>query len=241
MGVPLLRPTGEGTYRVEYAPAGEEFDFEKELDRSRRQEAEGDFEGACNTRFHAFQRLVELVPDDEEVVLEWEDGASQAAMVTGYCSGIDHFLLGDWEMAAAILEMLQEVDPEDHLDSSVILAYTYLAMEEYELFDEVINDVNDKHVDKVLLTLWSEFRRTGHIHAGELARLRTRFTPYYHEFTAPEHPVDEAYIKDIRGPHPSPTARARRSPRSRYWGASRCSAPSSGPPPTSATRPSCSW
>lgn len=210
MGKPTLRPTGEDTFVIEYSEtAGENFDFEQELERSRRQEAAHDFEGACNTRFQAFQRLVELIPEDEEVILEWDDDASQAAMITGYCSGIDHFLLGDWEMTAAIFEMLLEMDPEDHMEASVNLAYTYLAMQEFESFDEVINDVNDKHVDKVLLELWSEYLRSGKVREGELVRLKTRFAPYYKEFTAAEHPVSDKYMADIRGERPSPEARAR--------------------------------
>lgn len=210
MGKPLLRPTGEDTFVIEYSETqGGDFDFERELERSRRQEAEHDFEGACNTRFHSFQHLVELIPEDEEVVLEWEDDASRAAMITGYCSGIDHFLLGDWDMAAAIFEMLLEMDPEDHMEASVNLAYTYLAMQEFDSFDEVVNDVNDKHVDKVLLELWSEYLRGGKIREGELMRLKTRFAPYYKEFTAHQHPVDDKYLSDIRGERPSPEARAR--------------------------------
>lgn len=210
MGKPRLRPTGEDTFVIEYmnAPVGEDFDFEKELERSRLQEAEKDFEGACNTRFNAFRRLVELIPDEETVELDWEDAPSRAAMITGYCSGIDHFLIGDWEMTAAILEMLLETDPEDHLEASVILAYTYLAMEEFDSYDEVINDVSDKLVDKVVLSLWNDCLR-GRPAGGELVRFKTRFAPYYAEFIAEEHPADDAYLADIRGPKLSAEARAR--------------------------------
>ena len=148
---PVLRPTGEDSYVIAYLPAadGDDFDFAAELARSRRQEDERDFEGACNTRLHAFQRLVDMIPEEGETVLEWEDEPTQAAVLTGYCSGIDHFLAGDWEMAAAIFEMLLDVDPEDHTEATIPLAYTYIAMEEYESFDDIINDVNDKYIDPV--------------------------------------------------------------------------------------------
>ena len=104
MGKPVLKPIGYDSYVIEYIPAdsGDDFDFAAEFARSQRQEAERDFEGACNTRLHAFQRLVEIIPDEGETVLDWEDENVQAAVMTGYCSGIDHFLVGDWEMAAAI-------------------------------------------------------------------------------------------------------------------------------------------
>lgn len=211
MPKPQLAPTGDDTYTITYLPdAGrDDFDFIDALALSRQQESDKDFEGACNTRLESFQRLVDIIPDEGETILEWEDANSQAALVTGYWSGIDHFLIGDWEMAAAIFEMLLDVDPEDHMEATVPLAYTYIAMEEYDSFDDVINDVNDKYPDKVLLTLWSEFRRSGTLDTGELVRLRARFAPYYTEFTAASHPADDAYLADIKKEYPSKGSLAR--------------------------------
>lgn len=208
---PALRPTGDDTFVITYtqSPDKDDFDFADALALSRRQEQQKDFEAACNTRLHSFQRLVELIPDESETVLEWDDDNAQAALLTGYCSGIDHFLAGDWEMAAAIFEMLLELDPEDHLEATVPLAYTYLAMQEFDSFDEIINDVNDKHIDKVILSLWSGFLRNGRIPEGELIRLKTRFAPYYAEFVAATHPIDEKYLADIRSENPSKEALAR--------------------------------
>lgn len=209
---PVLKPTGDDTYIIAYVPSegGDDFDFARELEHSRKQEESRDFEGACNTRLHSFQRLVELIPDEgEPIALDWEDDDSQAAIVTGYCSGIDHFLAGDWEMAAAIFEMLLDIDPEDHLEATIPLAYTYIAMEEYESLDDIINDVNDKHIDKVILTLWSEFRRTGRLPHGEIVRLKSKFKPYYDEFTAQSHPAGDAYLRDIHSERPTKEATAR--------------------------------
>ncbi len=207
----VLRPTGDDTFVITYtaSPGKEDFDFADDLALSRRQEAQKDFEGACNTRLGSFRRLVELVPDEGETILEWEDDNSQAALLTGYSSGIDHFLVGDWEMAAAIFEMLLELDPEDHLEATIHLAYTYLAMREFDSFDEIINDVNDKHIDKAILTLWNGFLRSGRIDEGELARLKTRFAPYYAEFVAGTHPVSDTYLADIESENPSKEALAR--------------------------------
>ena len=56
-------------------------------------------------------------------------------------------------MSAALLELLLEIDPEDHLESSELLAFDYLATDEEELFDEVINDVSDKSASRELLLL----------------------------------------------------------------------------------------
>ena len=209
MGKPVLRPTGDDSFVIEYLAGGDDFDFAEQLALSRRQEAEHDIEGACNTRLESFRRLVEIVPEDGETVLEWDDEDTQAVIVTGYCSGVDHLLLGDWEMAAAIFEMLLDVDPEDHTEATVPLAYVYVAMGEYDSFDDIINDVNDKYVDKVILTLWSEFRRSGQLPHGEIVRFRSRFRPYYDEFMAAEHPVSDAYLADIRSERPSQEALAR--------------------------------
>lgn len=212
MGKPVLNPTGDDNYVIVYVPSpeGDDFDFAMELERSRRQEEAHDFEGACNTRLQSFQRLVDLIPDEgEPITLDWEDEDSQAAMETGYCSGIDHFLAGDWEMAAAIFEMILDIDPEDHLEATITLAYTYIAMGEYESFDDIINDVNDKYIDKVILVLWNDFRRTGKLPHGEMVRLKSRFKSYYDEFTAATHDVNKDYLRDVQSARPSQAAMAR--------------------------------
>ncbi len=207
----LLRPTAENTFRILYAEGkeGVVVHFGRELERSQELERQGDIEAACNVRYDAVRQLMELIPDSTDIELDWEDRDSRDAMLVINYSAIDHFLLGDFEMAAAMLEMLLELDPEDHLDASVQLAYSYVALEEWELFDEVINDVNDKLADKDILVLWSEFRREGKLPEGELRHFKRSFKPYYDEFTAAEHPVDEAYLADIRGENPSKKALAR--------------------------------
>lgn len=201
-----LNPTPDQTFEVVGEGA---YDFTKILARSRQMQASGDVEGACNSRFQAFQRLAELIPEDEEVVLEWNHGNSRAALEIIHASAIDHFLINDFEMSAALLEMLLELDPEDHLEGSELLAFDYLAMDEQELFDEVINDVSDKYASRILLLLWAGYRRDGHLPGGELKRLREHFAPCFAEFTAAEHPADEAYLRDIESEHPSAAAQAR--------------------------------
>lgn len=139
---------------------------------------QGRVEEACNERFHAFQRISELLPEDEEVILEWEDPNTRAALEVIHASAIDHFLINDFEMSTAMLELLLELDPEDHLEAIILLAFNYLAMEEYELFDEVSNDISDKYACKEVLTMWAAFRRSGRIPEGDAIRFRTRFAPY---------------------------------------------------------------
>lgn len=206
---PQLRPTANQTFEIVADPADRNWDFVEVLARSRREEQQGDIEAACNTRYHAVQRLEELIPDTGEVIFEWEDDNSQAALEVIYCSAIDHFLISDWEMSAAMLEMLLELDPEDHLEATIRLAYTYLAMEEYDSYDDIANDISDKYPDKEILTLWSEYRRTGTLPAGEVRNFRKRFGVYFDEFIADEHPADERYLHDIASERPAPTTLAR--------------------------------
>lgn len=201
-----LEPTPDQTFEV----IGEgPYDFEKVLAHTRRMQREGDVEGACNARFQAFQRLAELIPEDEEVNLEWNHRNSRAALELIQATAIDHFLIDDFEMSAALLEMLLELDPEDHLEGSQLLAFDYLAMGEDELFDEVINDLSDKSPARELLLLWSGYRRDGKLPEGELKRFRSHFAPWFEEFTAAEHPADETYLRDIESEHPTAAAQAR--------------------------------
>ncbi|MCD8172662.1 MAG: tetratricopeptide repeat protein [Alistipes sp.] len=206
-----LRPTPDNTFRIIYTQDGPGIpcDFGEALGRSQLQEEQGDIQGACNTRFEAFQQLMELIPDSTDMELDWEDDNNRDAMLLLSFSAIDHFLIGDFEMCAAMLEMLLELDPEDHLDASKRLAYAYVALEDYDSFDEVINDVSDKYADKELLALWSEFRRRGTIPPGELRHFKKNFSTYYDEFTSGEHPVDEPYLTDIEKDRPSKESLAR--------------------------------
>ncbi len=209
MRIATLQPTPEDTYRIVYDPASHGPDFESALQRSLRQQSEGDIEGACNTRFRAFQHLAELIPEDTETELDWEDHTTQSALVLLSFSAVDHFLAGDFEMCAAMLEMLLELDPEDHLEATKQLAYCYVALEEWELFDEIINDISDKYPEKAILKMWYALRREGRVPEGEAIHFHKSFPDFYTEFTATQHPADEQYLKEIESPQPSRSALAR--------------------------------
>ena len=88
-------------------------EFVKVLDLAYRQEAEGDFEGACNTRYKAFQQIVEVLPEEEVAELDFSHQNTCAAIEVVYGSAVDNFLAGDVELAAAQLELLLECDSED--------------------------------------------------------------------------------------------------------------------------------
>ncbi len=201
-----LNPTPDQTFEV---VGHGEYDFVKTLADSRRLQSEGDVAAACEMRFQAFQLLAEILPDDEDVILEWNHANSRAAMEVLHASAIDHFLINDFEMSAALLEMLLECDPEDHLLASELLAFDYMALDETELFDEVINDVSDKYASRILLLLWAGFKRDGKLPEGELRRFERRYPAYFEEFTRDDHPADEAYVRSIESEHPSDEAQAR--------------------------------
>ncbi|MFI3258738.1 MAG: tetratricopeptide repeat protein [Rikenellaceae bacterium] len=203
-----LIPTLEQTFEIRAGERGD-CNFKKLLHDGAHLQSEGKIEQACNLRFGAVQRLQELIDDEAEVMLEWSDENSRAALQIIYLSAIDHFLINDFEISSALLELDLELDPEDHLECYNLLSYNYLAMGEYELFDEIINDVSDKYASRTLLLLWSGFLRDGELSSGELHSFRGRFGTYYNEFVAEEHPADEKYLKDIESERPSVAAQAR--------------------------------
>lgn len=203
---PTLNPTAEQTFEIEGSGA---YDFRKIRDKAQRLQREGAVEEACELRFQAFQRLRELLPEEEEIMLEWNHANTRAALEILYQSAVDHFLIGDFEMSTALIELLLTLDPEDHLESIELLGFDYLEMEEYDSFDEIVNDLSDKSAAREILLLWQAFRRDGKLPEGEVIRLKSRFAPYHAEFTADTHPADETYLKAIESERPTPQAQAR--------------------------------
>lgn len=209
---PQFIPTADNMYVIAYPETpenGESFDFAAILAHSHNLEAREEIQRACNVRFEAFQRLMEWLPEDEELVLDWEQEENQAVLELVYATAIDHALAGDFDMATGMLELLLDMDPEDHLEGTKPLAYCYVALEEYELFDEISDDISDKFADKVILKMWSEWRRVGQIPAGEVIFFRRNFPLVYREFIADQHPITSEYLSDIESPRPSKEAAAR--------------------------------
>ena len=211
MQKPRLKPTIHQTFVIvpNANDRSGDYDFAAILEDSHRLELKGEVEKACDMRYQAFQRLVELLPDDSEIELEWEDENTRAALFLINFSSIDHFLVGDFELCAAMLEMLLELDSEDHLEATTRLGYAYLALEEYDLYDEIINDISDRYADKTILALWYDWRRNGVLTEGHLRRFQTRFAHFYEEFTRDEHPTDEDYLTEIAKDKPARCALAR--------------------------------
>lgn len=201
-----LKPTPDQSVRLEGSGP---YDFVRLLARTREAQESGRVEEACNERFRAVQRLEELLPDDEETLFDWGHANTRAALEVVYLSAVDHFLVDDFELSAALGELLLDLDPEDHLGVVGLLAFDYVALEDFDSFDEVIDGLSEKSVERALALLWAGFRRRGAVPREESERFRERFAPYWREFTAADHPADGAYLRDIESERPSQAAQAR--------------------------------
>lgn len=207
-----LKPTPNQTFRIvreEGAKGTSAIDFSAELARSRKAEEQGEWERACEIRFAAMQALVELLPEDEVVELDWDDKPTQDAIVVAYCSAVDLFLVSDWEMAAAGLEMVLDVDSDDHLGATTLLAFAYGALGEWESLEGILDDLSEKSPERALLALWCEYGTSGRLGAKNLAALARYHSAYLEEWLADEHPADGAYLADIDSERPSKRALAR--------------------------------
>lgn len=170
---------------------------------------EGRYDEACEARYEAFQLLADALPEDEAMPLRWEHANSRAAVSVLYGSAVDHFRIGDLEMAMAQLELLLDCDPEDHFEAVNLLALCYVAMEEWELFDDLLIDLTDKSAEAVVARLWASYRSEGEVDKTLLSLLKSRHKAYYEELCLEEHPDDEVFRRDIESERPSQRAEAR--------------------------------
>ena len=201
-----FNPTSDQTFELE---GGAKYNFIRAKERIDELDRAGRYAEACEARYQGFQLLADALPEDEPMPLRWEHANSRAAIMILHGSAIDHFRIGDLEMAMAQLELLLDCDPEDHLEAINLLALCYATVEEWELYDEVELDLTDKSAESVVARLWASWRRDGAVDKGALSLLRSKFKPYFAEFTAVEHPDDDAFRQDIMSERPSQSAQAR--------------------------------
>lgn len=201
-----FNPTQDQEFELE----GEgKYNFVRHKGRIDRLVAEGRYAEACEARYEAFMVLAEALPEDEAMPLRWEHANSRAAVTILYGSAVDHFRIGDLEMAMAQLELLVECDPDDHFESVNLLALCYIAMQEWDAFDELLLDLTDKSAEAVVARLWASLQRDGRLDDKLLQLLKSRHKSYYEELTADDHPDDEAFRRDISSERPSQRAEAR--------------------------------
>jgi tetratricopeptide (TPR) repeat protein len=203
---PTFNPTPDQTYELE---GRGEYNFVKHKEHVDALIAEGRYAEACEARYQAFQLLVDILPEDEAMPLRWEPANSRAAVVILHGSAMDHFRIGDLEMAMAQLEMLLDCDPEDHMEAINMLALCYVAMEEWEAYEDIEIDLTEKSAEAVVARLWASFMREGKVDKSLVALLKSRHAAFYAELTAVEHPDDEVFRKDIESERPSQRAEAR--------------------------------
>ena len=203
---PRFNPTPDQTFELE---GGAKYNFIRAKEHIDELDRAGRYAEACEARYQGFQLLADALPEDEAMPLRWEHANSRSAIMILHGSAIDHFRIGDLEMAMAQLELLLDCDPEDHLEAINLLALCYAAVEEWELYDEVELDLTDKSAESVIARLWASWRRDGAVEKGALSLLRSRFKPYFAEFTSEEHPDDENFRRDIMSERPSQEAQAR--------------------------------
>lgn len=200
-----FNPTEDQTF--EFEGVGR-YNFVRHKERIDKLVAEGRYGEACEACYEAFQVALDALPEDEAMPLRWEHGNSRAVVSIIYGSAIDHFRIGDVEMAMAQLEMLLDCDPEDHFEAINLLALCYVAMDEWEAFDDIVIDLSDKSAEAVVARLWASHRRGG-MDGALLSLLKSRHKAYYAELIAVEHPDDEQFRRDIASDIPSQAAEAR--------------------------------
>ena len=194
----IVRPTSSGLWCVEGGGFG---------DLLRRARECEDWAAAADMRFDGVQSLLDAI-GEEDVALDWNDGATRAAMELIYASAVDNFLVGDVELAAAQLELLLECDSEDHTEATPQLALCYVALEEWECLEDILPDLGDKSALRPLLEALAEYAATGVVSAEKVSALR-RHRHLCEELSRQDHPADEAYLKDISSERPSQQAQAR--------------------------------
>ena len=117
-----FNPTPDQTFELE---GGAKYNFIRAKERIDELDRAGRYAEACEARYQGFQLLADALPEDEPMPLRWEHANSRAAIMILHGSAIDHFRIGDLEMAMAQLELLLDCDPEDHLEAINLLALCY--------------------------------------------------------------------------------------------------------------------
>lgn len=201
-----FNPTTDQEFELE---GGGKYNFVRSKSSIDRLVSEGDYNGACEARYEAFLALAEALPEDEAMPLSWNHANSRAAVSILYGSAVDHFRIGDLEMAMAQLELLLDCDPEDHFEGVNLLALCYIAMQEWEAFDDLVIDLTDKSAEAVVARLWAQFVRTGRLDTALVKLLSSRHKAYYEELRSDEHPDDETFRREISSERPTPRAEAR--------------------------------
>ena len=88
----MLKPTLDQRFEI---VARGRYDFVRRSEKIDALLSEGRTAEACNERFHAFQDIAGLLPEEEATELRWEHRNSAAAIEIVRAAAVDQFLLGD--------------------------------------------------------------------------------------------------------------------------------------------------
>ena len=142
----VIKPQVGGLNRIEGV------NFQQVLQHSEELERKGQYASACEMRFDAVQQYMDIA-GEESSFLDWEDRNSQALIELCYRSAVDHLQIGEVEMAVALWESVIDMDEEDHLEANVMLAFSYVAIEDWDCLESARFDISPKMPEYHLLQL----------------------------------------------------------------------------------------
>ncbi|MCC8088783.1 MAG: tetratricopeptide repeat protein [Rikenellaceae bacterium] len=185
------------------------YNFEAALALSNEFTDKGAVDKACGIRFEACQRINDLLPEDEEIELSWSVKENRTLIFLLNYSAVDHFIIGDFEVASALFETCLDVDPEDHLDCSKMLVYCYIALNDEEAYRAKLLNVDPKDMEVPLIELWASYRFNGGLDDNLLQNFKSSHPRLYKEFISDTHDAGGDYIKELDSGRMSHETRAR--------------------------------
>lgn len=146
-------PAGDNLFNIE-----SDLDFKALLNQSEKLLEEGDVEGACQLRLNtAIAALEAIDSQDDDVELDMENTDNHPFVEIISNSGLDHYLICDFDTAAAMFETVLELDSEDHLGVIAPLAYCYVALEEQESLEEIADLIQFSKLEQNFFDGFSKF------------------------------------------------------------------------------------
>lgn len=178
---------------------------------------EGDLERACQIRFDgcmlALEALQEAEDDesDDTIEIAWDNSGGNRNFVSMIAaSATDHYMFGDFEMAATLYETALMLDSEDHLDVSPPMLCSFAAIGEWEAYDIYKINLAPKSLVSQFVSAFADYMRlTGSERDKAMAAAVGNLADLAAELRATDHPADEHFLNDIESKRPSRNAQAR--------------------------------
>lgn len=127
-------PTGNNLYNIE-----SDVDLGQILLKSDELMDVGRVEEACQMRYDVtVEALEQLDKIEDGIELNMQNAENQEFVDLIVKCGIDHYFISDFEIAAAILETVLDLDPEDHYGASATAGFCYAGLQEWDSLDAII-------------------------------------------------------------------------------------------------------